>query len=98
MSEEEKVSETINSRDDLVGIFKTVSVLGFTVVTGITLFTLVGFLLNHYLSTGSTGIAVCALVGAIFMFYWACKRISLIMDKLYNTRMASEKDKIQNDE
>ena len=91
MSDEKQQSETINGSDDLVGILKTVSMLGMVVVVGITLFVGIGFLLNHYFGTGTVGIAICSLIGAMFMLYYANKQVSEIMNKLYNEKNQARK-------
>lgn len=78
------------SESELPMLLQSMASLGIVVVVCVGGFFGIGFLLDKYLGFGVTGIVTSTFIGAIVAIYWAYRRVSLTLTKIYKDDIAGD--------
>ena len=78
------------SDSELPMLLQSMASLGLVVVVCVGGFFFLGFMLDKYFSVGVTGIVASTFLGAVFAIYWAYKRVSTLLYKIYKNQNRDE--------
>ena len=80
------------SESELPMLLQSMASLSLVVVVCVGGFFCIGYLLDKYLGTGVTGIVISTFSGAIIAIYWAYKKVSITLNKIFKEEISADSD------
>ncbi len=80
------------SESELPMLLQSMASLSLVVVVCVGGFFCIGYLLDKYLGTGVIGIVISTFSGAIIAIYWAYKKVSITLNKIFKEEISADSD------